>query len=529
MIFKNNVKKRENTSSTSVLTNFVLYVWKRLESFLIKIFKGLGFIFKYCSLGVHYILDFIIIKVVLSSLIFLYIKTKNIVIKLKEKAIKNYHNSKSYKNKMLKLEMERNDLLNSVNSEAKRSEEAKMYRYKVKDASGKIKTGFMNGLSKMDVLSYLNNEGYTVYKLETSKLIQFIYGSSSVGAKMSTKDLIFWLTQLSTYVKAGIPLTEALKILSKQLGQKGKQKKLFDSLIFELTMGNSFSRALEKQKGVFPSLLINMIKAAEATGELEKTLDEMVDYYTEINSTKKQMVSAMTYPAIITIFSFAVIIFIVLYIIPKFTGIYDSIGAKITGITAVVVKISDFLIANIAQILLVIVVIVIVFIFAYKKIKSFRELVQNILMKIPVLGKVIMYNELTIFTKTFASLLKNNVFITESMNILSKITNNEIYKKIMYTTISNIAKGDKISDSFKDHWAIPDVAYYMIVTGESTGELPSMMEKVSQYYQQEHRTIISQLKSLIEPIMIVFLAVIVGVIVISIIMPMFALYGEVGF
>lgn len=98
-------------------------------------------------------------------------------------------------------------------------------------------------------------------------------------------------------------------------------------------------------------------------------------------------------------------------------------------------------------------------------------------MHIPVIKDVIIYNELTIFSKTFASLLKNNVFITDSMDILSRITNNEIYKSILYKTIQNIIKGDKISDAFKDHWAIPDVAYYMIVTGESTGELADMMQR----------------------------------------------------
>ena len=129
--------------------------------------------------------------------------------------------------------------------------------------------------------------------------------------------------------------------------------------------------------------------------------------------------------------------------------------------------------------------------------------------------------------KTFASLLRNNVFITDSMDILSKITNNEIYKSILYKTIQNIVKGDKISDAFKDHWAIPDVAYYMIVTGESTGELAEMMQKVSDYYQGLHKNMINSLKAFIEPIMIAFLAVVVGGIIIAVIIPMFNLYGTI--
>jgi len=148
-------------------------------------------------------------------------------------------------------------------------------------------------------------------------------------------------------------------------------------------------------------------------------------------------------------------------------------------------------------------------------------------MKLPVVGNIIIYNEMTIFAKTFSSLLRNNVFITDSIDILSKITNNEVYKDIMYNTINNIVKGDKISIAFKDHWAIPDVAYFMIVTGESTGQLAEMMSKVSSYYQEMHRNIVNSLKSFIEPIMISVLALIVGAIILAVIVPMFDLMNTV--
>ena len=163
----------------------------------------------------------------------------------------------------------------------------------------------------------------------------------------------------------------------------------------------------------------------------------------------------------------------------------------------------------------------------YRKVKAFRAFIQKISMKMPVLGKIIIYKEMNIFAKTFSSLLKNNVFITDSIDILTSITKNEIYRDIMIETIDNIAKGEKISTSFKDHWAVPDVAYYMIVTGESTGELAEMMSKVADYYQTNHKSIINSMKSFIEPAMIIILAVVVGGIVLSVILPMFGLYAEI--
>ena len=147
--------------------------------------------------------------------------------------------------------------------------------------------------------------------------------------------------------------------------------------------------------------------------------------------------------------------------------------------------------------------------------------------KFPIIGKIILYNEMTIFSKTFSSLLRNNVFITDSIDILSKITNNEVYKEIMYNTIDNIVKGDRISKAFENHWAVPDVAYFMIVTGESTGRLADMMGKVSNYYQEMHRNIVSNLKAFIEPIMIAFLAIVVGVIILAVIVPMFDIMNQV--
>lgn len=430
---------------------------------------------------------------------------------------------------LAKLEQEYQALLQDLQTTgATRSKEVNVYYFKVRDKQGKIITGTMNGLSKLDINSFLVNEGYTVYSIKTSPMINFLFKESSFGSpKMNTKELIFWLTQLSTYLKAGITLNDAVKILSKQMASKKSKARAFQSMSYELTLGASFSSALEKQGNMFPPLLINMIKAAEASGTLIETLEDMANYYTEVDETKKQMKSAMTYPLIISIFAFAVVAFILVFIIPKFVEIYEKNNIELNGITAFIINLSHFLQNNIFTILLLIIIAVIVLIVAYKNVKAFRRSMQTMMMKIPVVKDIIIYNELAIFTKTFASLLRNNVFITESIDILSKITNNEIYKSILYRTINNIVKGEKISEAFKDHWAVPDVAYFMIVTGESTGELDNMMQKVSEYYQGLHRNVVNNLKSFIEPILISFLAIVVGGIIIAVIVPMFGMYEQV--
>jgi len=420
-------------------------------------------------------------------------------------------------------------LLISTLTDEVRSEKPVTYRYTAYTPTNKKEINTFYAYSKMEVFSYLENEGFRVLKIETSQAIELMYGPTSfMVKKFNNKDLIFWITQLSTYLKSGIPLINSMRILSKQMAKDPNKKRVFDAIIYNLTLGESFSDSLDKQGKVFPPLLTNMIKAAEATGELESTLDEMSEYYSEMETTRKQMVSAMTYPLIILIFSMGVVSFILLYVIPQFQSVYAEAGAELNPFTLFVLAASNFLENNILYIILFIIAGVVTLIVSYQKIKSFRIWMQRFLMKLPVVGDIIIFKEMTIFAKTFSSLLKNNVYITESIELLTNITNNEIYRTVMIETIENVAAGDKISDAFEDHWAVPDIAYYMIVTGESTGELADMMARVADYYQQSHKAVINTMKSFIEPAMIVFLAVVVGGIIMAVILPMFGLYSEIG-
>ncbi|MCM1370484.1 MAG: type II secretion system F family protein [Clostridium sp.] len=417
-------------------------------------------------------------------------------------------------------------MLEFDNKSTKKNETKVVYIYEAKNPEGKIVREKFAAYSKVEVHSFLLSEGYEVYSIKTNPLIQILFKENAT-VKFKTKDLIFFLTQLSTYIKAGITLVEALKVLSRQYKQR-KYKDIFRGLIYDLSTGESFSNAMLKQESTFPKLLINMVKAAELTGELTEALDDMADYYSEVNKTRKQMINAMTYPAIVLFISIAVLTFIMVYVIPKFVDMYEAIDpSKIPGFTIVIMNISNFLQTNILYIGIILVVVIIAFILLYKKVKVFRTTIQWILMHIPVIGNVIIYNEVSMFTKTFASLLAHNVYITDSMEILQKLTNNEIYQSIILETVTNLAKGEKISSAFKDHWAFPIPAYEMLVTGESTGQLAEMMQKVSIYYQELHKDIVTKIKTLLEPALIIILTVMVGIIVLSVVVPMFSLYNAI--
>lgn len=424
---------------------------------------------------------------------------------------------------------EKQELMKQMQKEINLRKVEKCYYQYQGTIDGKKVSGIMSATNKITLNNFLASEGIDVYNIKKATFANFL---KKIGLdeekEMSTKDLIFWLTQVSTYLKAGITLNDTIKLMSKQASKDSKKSKLYRAILYELTLGENFSVALQNQGKVFPPLLINMIKSAEATGDLIKTLDDMEQYYTEIDKTRKQMLSAIIYPTILLVFAIAVMTFIMVYVIPEFIKVYDQAGITISGFTLSIINLSKYITTNLNIIILFAFIIIIILLILYKNSKSFRKTIQTIGMHIPFFGKIIIYHEITIFTKTFSSLLKNSVYITSSMEILSNITNNEVYKDIMIETISNIARGEKISLSFYNKWCVPDVAYYMIVTGESTGELSLMMEKVASYYNDLHKAKVTNLKSFLEPIMIVVLAIIVGIIILAVVIPMFSLYGQIG-
>ena len=407
--------------------------------------------------------------------------------------------------------------------EKNKNSRLKGYSYVVINSVNKKEKGFFDAESEDEVRTFLEGQDYQVLEVKPKSAMDI---DISGPPKVKPEDLSFTLTQLSTYIKSGIPLVDSVRILAKQ-AKKPAHKKIYGQVVYELLKGESFSTALAKQGKVFPSLLINMVKTSEMTGDLPSILDDMAEYYTSMNQTRKQMKSAMTYPIVVLTIALGVLVFMLVYLVPQFASMFESNDAKLPAITLIVLGVSSFIQNYYIYLIVGIVVMIVIFKYLMNHVQSFKLSVQTILMHLPVVGKIIIYNEIANFTKTFASLLNHGVFITDSMEILSKITGNEVFKKIINKTLENLSKGEPVSSAFRGEWAIPVVAYEMIVTGENTGQLGLMMEKVSNHFQAMHKTIIDQMKSLMEPLMIVFLAGIVGVILLSIVTPMFSIYSQI--
>lgn len=405
--------------------------------------------------------------------------------------------------------------------EAQLTIEKQRYRYVATDSKGKKIKGTFDAYNIDQAKKFLTDEGLNIVTINLRTKYDV---DLTLGNPLSVADLAFALTQLSTYIKAGITLIDSVRILAKQ-ADKPDKKKIYQLIIYDLLSGDSFSDALTKQPKVFPKLLVNMVRSAELTGDLPAILDDMANYYETTDKSRKEVKSAMTYPVIVSILAIIVVTFVFVWVVPQYQAMFEGFHQELPGITKLTIMVSDFINGNLLSILLVVVFILFLHVYLFKNVRSFRLLMQSFYLKLPVIKNLITYKEISMFSRTFASLINHGVYINESMDVLLKVSENEVYRRIIKKTVDNLNGGGKISESFKDNPAIPVVAYEMIVTGESTGNLGEMLEKVSDYYDNLNRNSANALKSLIEPALIIFLAGIVGVIILSVILPMFSMYN----
>ena len=365
--------------------------------------------------------------------------------------------------------------------------EKKKFRYVATDLKGKKIKGTFDAYNIDQAKKFLTDEGLNIITIN-----------------------------LRNKLDVGITLIDSVRILAKQ-AEKPAKKKIYQLVIYDLLSGDSFSNALAKQPKVFPKLLVNMVKSAELTGDLPNILDDMANYYESIDKSRKEVKSAMTYPTVVAILAVVVVTFVFVWVVPQYEQMFKSFHQDLPSITKMTIAVSNFINTNLTDILIVIILILSLYLYLFKNVRSFRLIMQSFYLKLPVIKNLIMYKEISMFSRTFASLINHGVYISASMDVLLKVSENEVYRRIIKRTVDNLNAGGKISETFKDNPVIPVVAYEMIVTGESTGNLGEMLEKVSDYYDGLNKNAAQAIKSLIEPALIIFLAAIVGVIILSVI------------
>jgi type IV pilus assembly protein PilC len=343
-------------------------------------------------------------------------------------------------------------------------------------------------------------------------------GKTSGGA-VALQDLVIFTRQLATMIDAGLAMVQSLQALADQTSNKVMRDVIKD-ITARVEAGDSFSEALSKHPKVFNKLYVCMVGAGEKGGLLAEILSRLATYLENAARLRRKVKSSMMYPIVVTVVAISITIFLLVKVVPVFGDIFTSFGAKLPAPTEYLIATSKFFQKYIILILLAGGGTVYGWLY-FIKTKPGREFWDSRRIKLPIFGHIAHKICLARFTRTFASLIRSGVPILEVMGIVSNTVGNVVMEKAIRTATSDIERGESIAASLAKHPVFPSMIVRMITAGEQTGKIDNMLERISDFLDEEIETILSGLTALIEPILIVFLGVVVGGIVICMFLPIF--------
>ncbi|ALC89788.1 type II secretion system protein F [Bacillus sp. FJAT-18017] len=396
------------------------------------------------------------------------------------------------------------------------------FKYEGRDRRGS-RQGVINAVSKREALLKLKEDGVRV--VDISEVPETLLTKDiTIGNPVKLEHFVIYIRQFATLLKAGVTVVDATAILSQQTESKPLRKALI-SIESELREGHQLSQALAKHKKIFTPMFVNMLRAGEASGNLDGTLERLAQHFEKQHHTKQKIVSALSYPAVIGFIAVGVVIFLLVSVVPTFVDMFDGMNAELPGITKFVLSASDF-VQQFWWLLLLLGVFVSVAFLVMKRNKETKYYLDYALLRMPIFGKLLQKAALARLTRTLSSLFSSSVPILQAMSIVENVVENEVIARVVKKSRDSLEKGQSMTIPMDEHWAFPPLVTQMISIGEQTGSLDAMLDKVAEFYEKEVDTGTDRLKSLIEPLMIVVLAGLVGTIVLSIMVPMFEMFNQ---
>lgn len=406
-----------------------------------------------------------------------------------------------------------------------------VFEYKARDRTGKSLVATMEAGSKRDVATVLKEKGY--YVTEIKEPGTGLNADIALPAwldptsKPSFRDVTLFSRQFATVINAGLPMVQSLHILQQQAEKQGLKNAL-KKIREDVETGIPLSDAMGRFPGIFNGLYVNLVRAGEASGNLDGILERVAAYQEKQSALRGKLRSAMTYPAVVLVIALGVTYFLLTSIVPQFAGILTSLGGELPLITRILMAISDFLI-NLWWVMLLIIIVVVTSITLYYRTNNGKHVIDQILLSAPVIGNLVQKTAIASFSNTFGLLLRSGVNIIESLDITKGTAGNVIVEDVLEETKMNVQKGDQISNTLKEHPRVfPPLVSSMIAIGEETGAVDSMLEKISSFYEREVDEAVEGLTAALEPVLIVFLGGIVGFIVAGMFLPMFAIIGTLS-
>jgi type IV pilus assembly protein PilC len=395
------------------------------------------------------------------------------------------------------------------------------FSYTARALNGELKTATIDAATREEAVAQLRRQRLTVVKVDEESKRQ-----KPGGGKIKMRDIVIFTRQFSTMINSGLPLVQALDILAKQSENKTLQE-VTRAVVFDVESGHTVADALRKHPKAFNDLYVNMVAAGEAGGILDTILMRLAVFMEKNDVLIRKVKGAMIYPAVIMSVAGIAITVLLIFVIPVFENMFGSVGLALPLPTRIVIGVSKFLRGWGGLASVVGIVAGVVGLKNYYKTNDGKLVIDRALLKFPILGDVLRKSAVSRFTRTLGTLISSGVSILDGLEITAKTAGNRVIQDAIMASRSSIAGGDTIAAPLAKSQVFPPMVISMIAVGESTGGLDEMLSKIADFYDEEVDAAVSGLLSLLEPVMIVFLGVVVGGMVIAMYLPIFDMINAV--
>src|SRR5208337_3520143 len=394
-----------------------------------------------------------------------------------------------------------------------------------KTASGVIKTGEMPAGSKDELISILKKQGIIPTSISEKKAGLKLFGQKK--RKITEKDLVIFTRQFSTMFTAGIPIVQGLDILAKQIENR-TMGEVIGQIKTDVETGSSLADAMKKHKNLFDDLYVNLVAAGEVGGVLDDVLLRLAGYIEKNMKLKKKVKGAMIYPIIVMAVAVLVIAIIMVFVIPVFAKIFADMGAKLPAPTRSVIWLSHFLV-GIGGVSLGSGLLAGIFLLKrWRKTEAGHKKTDEIMLKLPIFGDLLKKVAVARFTRTLGTLLTSGVPILDGLEICAKSSGNKVVEETVMGVRGDVAAGKTVSEPLSQSPVFSPMVCQMISVGEATGALDQMLIKIADFYDDEVDTAVTNLTTMLEPILMIFLGVTIGYIVVSLYLPIFKMGEAIG-
>lgn len=392
------------------------------------------------------------------------------------------------------------------------------FKYSVRDKTGKLVNGKLEGENREAVAAKLRQMGYIVLDLQEDRLGQL--NKITFGTSVKTKDITIFSRQFATMINAGLSLTKCLGILGAQSDNK-ELRDIISQLSRDVEAGQSLSEAMVKHPKVFPPLFYNMVRAGETGGVLDEVLLRVADFFESEAELKSKIKAAMMYPMMIGILVVVIVIAMMIFVVPVFQDMFSNAGQALPLPTQILVAVSDGARSWPGLVAVVSVAVFVVAFRTWKATESGKFIWDGILLRMPVIGPIVRKKSIGRFTRTFGTLVTAGVPILSALDIVADTSGNEVVSRAVKSARSAIKEGETIAKPLSESPVFPSMVVQMIAVGEETGALDQMLSKVADFYDSEVSAAVDGLSSALEPLIMAFMGVTVGFIMIALYMPMF--------